>query len=65
MSSDSSPFTFTSLSLVLFEIEVLLGTLYMGGVYFPIPLIVLHPREEGGSETTMSSDPSPFEGGSR
>lgn len=46
LSSDNSSSTSSSSSLVLSEMEVLLGTSYMGEVYFPTPLTVLHPGEE-------------------
>lgn len=39
-----------------FEMEELLKTPYVRGVYSPTPLVVSHPREEEESEIAMSSD---------
>lgn len=33
-------------------------TPYVGGVYFPTPLVILHPKEEEEGEATMCSNPS-------
>lgn len=58
LSSASSSFTSSSLSSILFEIEVLLETPYVGEVYFPTLLAILHPEKEEKGGTAMHSDPS-------
>lgn len=57
LSSDSSSSTSTSLSSMLSEMEKLLKTPYVGGVYFPTLLAVSHLQKEEESETAISSGP--------
>lgn len=58
--SDSFPSTFTFLSSTLSEIKALLETPYVGRVYFPTPLTVLHlgKEEEGNTATSFGPPPS-------
>lgn len=62
LSSDNFSCSSTSIS---FEMEVLLETPYVGGVYFPTLLVVLHLGEEEEGNTATSFDPPPSTGTSQ